>query len=152
MFLPVKKMKELKKVMTNVMAALRTYGIEYSVNVTGFDVQKDRKSLEGEVLEYPSKGFCDEFIEFVTRPHYNKVRGAWWAKEGDNHVLIQFVRSYEMDEADWQAYAGWCGCEDSVQAQCLYGDPPTSYIRKNVRVEITKLESFVECYAGYCWY
>ena len=148
--------EKTKKIMANVMAALNTFGVEYDTNVIGYGVERSLSDLvKGEeIVDYigfdGGDNFKTKFAEFIEKPHYYKVSGAYWADD-DKYVVIQFSRLYEMDEEDWQEYANWCGCEDPMEAQCNYGDPSPSYIRMNVRITKGNIDSFVRRYARYCW-
>lgn len=145
-----------ERVMANVMAALNTFGVEYDTNTYGFGVQRNLSELvdREETVDYigfdGGDNFKTKFAEFIEKPHYYKVSGAYWADD-DKYVVIQFARLYEMTEEDWREYASLCGCEDPMEAQCNYGDPSPSYIRMNVRVSKGKMANLVRRYARYCW-
>lgn len=78
------------------------------------------------------------------------MRGWYWA-DSDDYVVIQFARSYNMDDNDWQEYANMCGYDDPCEAQAMCGDPQTTYIRLNVRIPKGAIDLFVHRYAHYCW-
>lgn len=145
-----------ERVMEHVMSTLNTVGVEYATNTRGFDVQRELSELVDsvETVDYigfdGGDNFKTKFAEFIGKPHYYKVRGAYWADD-DKYVVIQFARLYEMTDEDWQEYASWCGCEDIMEAQWNYGDPSPSYIRMNVKVIKEDLERFVNMYAYHCW-
>lgn len=138
--------EKIKRVMANVMAAFNAVGVEYDTNVHGCNLERQLSELNGEETIDNERGF----LEFLTRPHYAKPRGFWWADD-NKYVVIQFSRRYEMDAEDWDDWAGWCGCENPEEAQYNFGDPSPSYIFINIRVPKGSIDSFVRRYARYCW-
>lgn len=139
--------EKLKRAMANVMAAFNTSGVEYDTNAYGVgDFERNLSELNGEETIDNERGF----LEFLTRPHYARPRGEWWADD-NKYVVIQFSRRYEMDAEDWADWADWCGCENPEEAQCNFGDPSPSYIFINIRVPKGSIDSFVRRYARYCW-
>ena len=157
---PLKRQKEefmnnLNNVMNNVMAALNTFGIEYDVNVVStISISWKKEELlesEQEILNYEeSATFKNSFKSFAERPHFSRISGEGWADDG-NCVIIQFVRTYQMDQKDWDDYAHMCGCSDPFEAQALYGDPNVKHIFLNVLVPKGKIHSFILSYAHFCW-
>lgn len=151
-------MEKTRKVMANVMAAINTFGIEYDTNFVGCRVERKLSDLlkGGKPVKYledasdGGKRFQTKWSNFISGPHYRKVRGDCWADDGDS-VIIQFSRLYEMNEEDWIEYAYSCGCESPFEAQCCYGDPEPSYKRLNIRVPKGAIESFLRSVARYCW-
>ena len=152
--------EKTEDIMRNVMAALNTYGVEYDTNVWGHEVERQisylvdgkTKTLDNPQFDFMPgfKEFIEAFKEFVDTPHYSKVRGWYWA-DSDDYVVIQFARSYNMDDNDWQEYANMCGYDDPCEAQAMCGDPQTTYIRLNVRIPKGAINLFVQRYAHYCW-
>lgn len=130
-------------------------GIEYDTNTSGFCVKRKVNEVKREeTIEYKGfdggDNFKTKFFKFIEEPHYSNVRGAYWADDG-KYVIIQFSRLYEMSAEDWQNYANCCGCDDSEEAQCQYGEPTSSYIRMNMRVAKGNIEGFLMRYAQYFW-
>ena len=112
--------EKTKRIMANVMAALHTFGIEYNTNVTGYRVERSLSELvkEGEeTVDYiefnVEDNFKTKFKEFIEKPHYYIVSGAYWAND-DKYVVIQLSRLYEMDDKYWNDYANWYGCKNPM--------------------------------------
>ena len=149
-----KRQEKTKKIMTNVMAALNTFGIEYDVNVSGFDVEsklKDlfKKATPVEYDAYKGEAFKEEFDKFVNMPQYGYTTGTYWADDND-FVVIQFSRTYIMTDEDWEEYAAFYGYANADEAMAC-GDPSPSRIYFNAKVKKGQIDSFVRNYAKHCW-
>lgn len=150
-----KKMKnETTKIMNNVMAALNCDGIDYSIGIhNGSPIMWSKEQLfkrESSLINYDEEDFQSKFEEFAMMPHHYKIEAAYWADD-DKCVIIQLQRLYKMEEEEWKKYAEICGYDTPDEAVFYCGNPSSSYIRMNVRIDKYHTKDFVQKYAHYFW-
>lgn len=137
-------MNKIVKVMLAVMAALRTFGIEFDTNVSGFSPYQENLDLK-HVVKYNM--YKDRNVEYLKGFH-----GQYWKLLDENKgVQIQFVRYIEPTEEEADDWANFNGYASYIEAQYAIGDMPWREEHLVVEVHFGHLDSFVGAAAPYCW-
>lgn len=137
------EMNKIKQVMLAVMAALRTFGIEFDTNVSGFDTNKETKKEH--VVKYNM--FAKPPLDCL-KGYRGKSWQLWDNREGVWVELHKLTPPTEEQELDWGNFYGF---SSYIEAQYAIGDMPWHEDHITFEIPFGHLESFVESVAPYCW-
>lgn len=140
-------MEKIEKVMSNVMAALNTFGVEFDTNEwCGVRLHKSPKEVREKarvILCYDRDLNFESFVGF---------KGSAWAEEGDE-VIILFHKVCLLTKEEQEEYASSLGCASYMEACVNYGDPVLEgeFLAVKIPKGKDKISSFVRKIAKFCW-